>query len=158
MAPAAALETCLPQNSKNFKNNQRLLFAFCFKRHFFSLCKELSSSSRKVRLPGQLSRAGVAGEGPKPGVRALPGSYHGHCCSPGSKDQVGAVWEVLGTAFLLTSVCSQQALEDSRPGLPCDRLSYTGRKKVGCVSASQHGSRSFHALLLCSSATWNQYL
>lgn len=157
MAPAAALETCLPQNSKNFKNNQRLLFAFCFKRHFFSLCKKLSSSSRKVRLPGQLSAAGVAGEGPKPGVRALPGSYHGHRCSRGSKDQVGAVWEVLGTAFLLTSVCSQQALEDST-GLPCDRLSYTGRKKVGCISASRHRGRSFHALLLCSLAAWNQYL
>lgn len=73
LAPAAALETCLPQNSKNFKNNRQLLFAFCFKRHFFPLCKE-QRSSRKVRLPWQLRGAGVAGEGPKPGVCAPPGS------------------------------------------------------------------------------------
>lgn len=142
-----------PKIARILKITSGFCLPFALKDIFFSLCKKLSSSSRKVRLPGQLSAAGVAGEGPKPGVRALPGSYHGHRCSRGSKDQVGAVWEVLGTA----SVCSQQALEDST-GLPCDRLSYTGRKKVGCISASRHRGRSFHVLLLCSLAAWNQYL
>lgn len=92
LAPAAALETCLPQNSKNFKNNRQLLFAFCFKRHFFP-CAKSCAAAEKVKLPWQLRGAGVVGEGLKPGVCAPPRSYHGHCCS---RDQVGDRWEVRG--------------------------------------------------------------
>lgn len=62
---AAGLETCLPQNSQIFKNNQQLLFGFCFKRHFFSLYTELCSSG-KVSPSWQLNEQGKEGEGLSP--------------------------------------------------------------------------------------------
>lgn len=62
LAPAAALETCLPQNSKNFKNNQQLLFAFCFKRHFFSpLQRAMQKQKGQVALAAERSRRGGGG-------------------------------------------------------------------------------------------------
>lgn len=97
LAPAAALETCLPQNSKNFKNNQQLLFAFCFKRHFFSpLQRAMQKQKGQVALAAERSRRGGGGAEARGLCPPLPGSYCGHCCSPGSRDQVGDRQEVRG--------------------------------------------------------------
>jgi hypothetical protein len=57
LAPAAALETCLPQNSKNFKNNRQLLFAFCFKRHFFPSAKSCAAAERSGCLGSREEQA-----------------------------------------------------------------------------------------------------